>query len=102
MHSLIRQQRILILLKQRGVLSVGWLARSVRASEMTVRRDLAALRDRGLVRKLPGGPVMEGAKPEEPHFSRPRQERVEENRATAKEAAALVSPGSVVALGAGT
>jgi DeoR/GlpR family transcriptional regulator of sugar metabolism len=102
MHSLIRQQRILSLLKQRGVLSVGRLARSVRASEMTVRRDLAALRDRGLVRKLHGGAVLEVAKTEESHFSRTRQEHVEEKRAIAKEAAALVSPGSVVALGAGT
>jgi len=102
MHSLIRQQRILTLLKQHGVVSVGRLARSVRASEMTIRRDLAALRDRGLVRKLHGGAALEVGKAEESHYSRTRQEHVEEKRAIAKEAAALVSPGSVVALGAGT
>jgi DeoR/GlpR family transcriptional regulator of sugar metabolism len=50
MHSLIRQEKIFALLRQHGIVSVGRLARSVRASEMTVRRDLAALRNRGLVR----------------------------------------------------
>ncbi len=40
-------------------MSVGRLARSVRASEMTVRRDLFVLGDRGLVRRLHGGAVLE-------------------------------------------
>jgi DeoR/GlpR family transcriptional regulator of sugar metabolism len=100
--SLLRQQKILALLKQHGVVSVGRLARSVRASEMTVRRDLAVLRDRGLVRRLHGGAVLERGKTEESPFSNARQEHVEEKEAIAKEAATLVSPGSVVALGAGT
>jgi DeoR/GlpR family transcriptional regulator of sugar metabolism len=99
---LLRQQKILALLKQHGVVSVGRLARSVRASEMTVRRDLAVLRDRGLVRRLHGGAVLERGKTEESPFSNARQEHVEEKEAIAKEAATLVSPGSVVALGAGT
>ena len=102
MLPLLRQQKILALLKQHGVLSLGRLARSVRASEMTVRRDLAALGDRGLVRRLHGGAVLERGKAEESPFSNARQEHVEEKEAIAKEAATLVSPGSVVALGAGT
>jgi DeoR/GlpR family transcriptional regulator of sugar metabolism len=101
-HPLVRQQKILALLQGHGVVSVGRLARSVRASEMTVRRDLALLRDRALVRKVHGGAVLEVRKAEESHFSTTRQEHVEEKRAIAKEAATLVSPGSVVALGAGT
>ena len=101
MHSLIRQQKILALLEQHGVVSVGRLARSVRASEMTIRRDLAAMRDRGLVRKLHGGAVLKIRKAEESPFSQARQQHVEEKRAIAKEAAALVSPGSVVALAPG-
>jgi DeoR/GlpR family transcriptional regulator of sugar metabolism len=102
MHPLIRHQKILALLEGRGVVSVGRLARSVRASDMTVRRDLSLLRDRGLVRKVHGGAVLEVRKAEESHFSATRQERVDEKRAIAKEAATLVSSGSVVALGAGT
>jgi DeoR family fructose operon transcriptional repressor len=54
------------------------------------------------VRKLHGGAVLEVGKAEEAHFSTTRQEHVEEKRAIAKEAAALVVPGNVVALGAGT
>jgi DeoR/GlpR family transcriptional regulator of sugar metabolism len=99
---LLRQQKILALLKQHGVISVGRLARSVRASEMTVRRDLTVLRDRGLVRRLHGGAALEIGKAEESPFSSARQEHVEEKEVIAKEAATLVSPGSVVALGAGT
>jgi DeoR/GlpR family transcriptional regulator of sugar metabolism len=102
MHSVIRHERILALLRQHGLVSVQRLARAVRASDMTVRRDLAQLRDRGLVRKLHGGAALGGGKAEESHFSTTRQEHVEEKRAIAKEAAALVAPGSVVALGAGT
>ncbi len=102
MHSLLRQQKILALLKQHGVVSVGRLARSVRASEMTVRRDLAVLGDRGLVRRLHGGAVLASGKAEELPFSNARHEHVEEKEVIAKEAAALVPAGSVVALGAGT
>ncbi len=102
MLPLLRQQKILALLKQHGVLSVGRLASSVRASEMTVRRDLVALGDRGLVRRLHGGAVLERGKAEESPFSNARQEHVEEKEAIAKEAGTLVSAGSVVALGAGT
>lgn len=43
-------------------MSVGRLARSVRASEMTVRRDLVVLGDRGLVRRLHGGAILERGK----------------------------------------
>ena len=81
---------------------MGRLARSVRASEMTVRRDLVVLRDRGLVRRLHGGAVLERGKAEESPFANARQEHVEEKEVIAKEAASLVSSGSVVALGAGT
>lgn len=102
MLPLLRQQKILALLKQHGVVSVGRLARSVRASEMTVRRDLTVLRDGGLVRRLHGGAALEIGKAEESPFSSARQEHVEEKEVIAKEAATLVSPGSVVALGAGT
>jgi len=102
MHSVVRHERIVTLLKQHGLVSVRRLAREVRASDMTVRRDLAHLCDQGLVRKLHGGAVLAAGKGEETHFSATRQEHVEEKRAIAKEAAALVTPGSVVALGAGT
>lgn len=102
MLPLLRHQKILALLRQHGVVSVGRLARSVRASEMTVRRDLAVLGDRGLVRRLHGGAVLEKGKTEESSFSNARQEHVEEKEAIAKEASTLVSPGNVVALGAGT
>ena len=102
MHALIRQQRILDLLDRHGLVSVARLARSVRASEMTVRRDLAVLHEHGQVRRVHGGAVREVRKAEELHFSATREEHVEEKRLIGKEAAALVPSGSVVAIGAGT
>jgi DeoR/GlpR family transcriptional regulator of sugar metabolism len=102
MHALIRRQKILALLQPDGVVSVGRLARAVRASEMTVRRDLAVLCDRGLARRVHGGAVLQAGKAQEPPFASARQEQAREKDLIAKEAAALAAPGSVVALGAGT
>jgi DeoR/GlpR family transcriptional regulator of sugar metabolism len=102
MHALLRHERILDLLRQHGLVSVQRLARTVRSSEMTVRRDLAHLAAEGLVRKLHGGAVLAVDKAKESHFAATREEHVEEKRAIAKLAASLIAPGSVVALGAGT
>ena len=62
MHSVVRHERILTLLREHGLVSVRRLAREVRASDMTVRRDLARLCDQGLVRKLHGGAVLAAGK----------------------------------------
>ncbi|MEZ5843785.1 MAG: DeoR/GlpR family DNA-binding transcription regulator [Hyphomicrobiaceae bacterium] len=50
-----RQKLILKLIAERGFVSISKLAGSLRVSEQTVRRDLAALSDRGLVDKVHGG-----------------------------------------------
>ena len=102
MHFLIRQQKILTLLKEHGLVSVQRLARTLGVSEMTVRRDLGVLRDRGLVRKVHGGAVVEIPKGQEPQFTSKREQRTSEKQLIAKEAASLAPPGSVVALSAGT
>lgn len=50
-----RQKLILSLISERGFVTISKLAGSLRVSEQTVRRDLVALADRGLVSKVHGG-----------------------------------------------
>jgi len=50
-----RHEQIISLVKRRGFVSIGRLAKSFDVSEQTVRRDLKDLADRGLVTKYHGG-----------------------------------------------
>ena len=50
-----RHEGILSVLRRRGFVSIGGLAKSFRVSEQTVRRDLKALEHQGLVTKYHGG-----------------------------------------------
>ncbi len=51
-----RRRHILELLRQRERISVDELARTLSTSQETIRRDLAALAEQGLVSKFHGGP----------------------------------------------
>ncbi|WP_152364967.1 LacI family DNA-binding transcriptional regulator [Microlunatus speluncae] len=53
-----RRQLLLELLRVRGAVKVSELAPELGVSEMTVRRDLAALADRGLLDKVYGGATL--------------------------------------------
>src|SRR3954468_6270207 len=50
-----RRARILSALRLAGFVSIAALARDLRVSQMTIRRDLHALEDRGHVRVVHGG-----------------------------------------------
>ena len=52
-----RQQAILAILRAKGRVSVGALARELCYSEMTIRRDLAGLKADGLLQRCHGGAV---------------------------------------------
>lgn len=53
-----RQERLLSELRRRGAVRVRDLARDFKVSELTIRRDIAALADRGLVAKVHGGATL--------------------------------------------
>lgn len=72
-------------------------------SDMTVRRDLDALARRGLVEKVHGGATAIGvASVEEPGFETKALREHNEKELIAREAAALVRPGTAIAISAGT
>ena len=53
-----RQERMLSELHRRGAVRVRELARDLGVSELTIRRDIAALAERGLVAKVHGGATL--------------------------------------------
>ncbi|MEE1822299.1 DeoR/GlpR family DNA-binding transcription regulator [Streptomyces sp. BE20] len=97
------QRRALILdrVRRDGAVRVAELADRFGVSDMTVRRDLEALARTGAIEKTYGGAVV-STLVEEPDFEAKSQLEPSAKEALASAAAALVEPGSVVAVGAGT
>jgi DeoR/GlpR family transcriptional regulator of sugar metabolism len=98
-----RQQAILDLVQQRGGVRVADLVREFGVSDMTIRRDLEVLAERGLVTKVHGGATALGtASTEEPGFTAKSDRQRAEKEAIARRAAGLVRPGTAIAISAGT
>ncbi|HEX6499742.1 MAG TPA: DeoR/GlpR family DNA-binding transcription regulator [Micromonosporaceae bacterium] len=98
-----RQAAVLDLVRVRGGVRVAELVRHFGVSDMTIRRDLEVLADRGLVDKVHGGAVVVGARSaDEPGFAAKSGRQTAEKEAIAARAAQLVEPGAAVALSAGT
>ncbi len=98
-----RQRRILRLLEAEGGLRTQELARRLGVSEATVRRDLAALAERGLVERTHGGalPLRMGSAAEPPFDLKARRKVPEKERIAAR-AAELVPERATVILDSGT
>ncbi|ETK31288.1 DeoR/GlpR family DNA-binding transcription regulator [Microbispora sp. ATCC PTA-5024] len=98
-----RQQAILERVRRTGGVRVAELVRDLGVSDMTIRRDLEVLAERGLVEKVHGGATAAGSgSTEEPGFAAKSVRQQAEKEAIARRAAQLVRPGSSVALSAGT
>ena len=98
-----RQSAILDRVRQHGGVRVSDLVREFGVSDMTVRRDLEALAERGLVAKVHGGATsLEPRSTDEPGFAAKSTRQLAEKEAIARSAAELVQPGAAIALSAGT
>ena len=103
-----RQARILELLANRGFLTVREVAEATGVSEITARRDLVELEERGGVRRTHGGAMtmrdgqVEIFDASEPTFDARRRRNIRAKVAIARAAAQLVKPGSTIALDVGT
>lgn len=97
-----RQEQILADIRSRGAVRVADLVVSLDVSDMTIRRDIADLVQRGLVRRVHGGAVDVHHATHEPGFGAKRELATAEKAAIAREAITLVTPGSAIALSAGT
>jgi DeoR family transcriptional regulator of aga operon/DeoR family fructose operon transcriptional repressor len=96
-----RRARIVELVNRRGILSVAELARQAGASLMTIRRDLGLLDGQGLLRRSHGGALAMSSPRDVPFRRRVRLE-LQAKAAIGRAAAALVRPGEMVLLDAGT
>ncbi|MDP9866137.1 MULTISPECIES: DeoR/GlpR family DNA-binding transcription regulator [Streptosporangium] len=98
-----RQQAILERVRSSGGVRVADLVRELGVSDMTIRRDLEVLAERGLVEKVHGGATVAGpGSTEEPGFAAKSVRQQPEKEAIARHAAQLVRPGTAIALSAGT
>lgn len=98
-----RRDRILQALDLQGAVKIAALRALLGCSEATLRRDLQQLEDDGLLRRTHGGAVR--LKPEALHERSLRDKAAlcaEEKQAIGRTAAALVTPGAVIALNGGT
>ncbi|PZG53008.1 DeoR family transcriptional regulator [Spongiactinospora gelatinilytica] len=98
-----RRQAILERVRATGGVRVADLVRELGVSDMTIRRDLEVLAERGLVDKVHGGATTTGpGSTEEPGFTAKSARQQPEKDAIARTAARLVRPGTAIALSAGT
>ncbi len=102
-----RQDAIQHLCDTLGTVTVRQIAEELEVSDMTVRRDLEEMSGQGRVVRVHGGARCAAGEPglTVPREFTHREKRalhVEEKRAVAARAAALVEPGQTVFLGAGT
>ena len=97
-----RQHLILSRLRTRGAIRITALSKELAVSAMTVRRDIAELADKGLLKRVHGGAVSTSALLSEPLFSVKSQMEIGLKDAIAREAVKYVAPGDVIAIGGGT
>jgi DeoR/GlpR family transcriptional regulator of sugar metabolism len=98
-----RHARIIEELERLRTVRVSHLVRLLGVSDMTVRRDLDALRRLGMLAKVHGGAtLMQEGSTDEPGFAAKSRLDLIEKEAVAMRAAALVEPGSAIAISAGT
>jgi len=98
-----RQAFILDRVREDGAVKVADLVRELGVSDMTVRRDLEILDERGLLEKVHGGATsIAGTALWEPGFTAKSVLQQAEKDAIADAAVALVEPGMAIAVSAGT
>ncbi|MBN1909265.1 MAG: DeoR/GlpR transcriptional regulator [Pirellulales bacterium] len=97
-----RQEEIRDLLTQRGRLSVEELAETLQVTTMTIRRDLAAMEQDGMLTRTHGGCVLQSPFVNELPFTEKDQQRQPQKLAIAREAAKLLTHGQRVYLDTGT
>ena len=98
-----RQAFILDRVREDGAVRVADLVRELGVSDMTVRRDLEILDERGLLEKVHGGATsIAGTALFEPGFAAKSALQQGEKDAIADAAVALAEPGMAVAVSAGT
>jgi DeoR/GlpR family transcriptional regulator of sugar metabolism len=98
-----RQRQILRMIEGSGKVEVSNLARHFDVSDMTIRRDLSELNDRGLIERVHGGALLEpGGGGEEPPVVERSRENAEIKRRIGIATAGIIQNGEKIFLGSGS
>jgi DeoR/GlpR family transcriptional regulator of sugar metabolism len=97
-----RLHRILEIIMKDGYVTAVELARTFGVSEVTVRRDLSELSDRGFVQRTHGGALMASPGSQEPPIIQRLLREKECKEAIARAAAALIQDGDSIFIGSGS
>jgi DeoR/GlpR family transcriptional regulator of sugar metabolism len=102
---MIREERLRrmqeIFLKE-GFVTSAKLARTLGVSEISIRRDLSVLSDRGLVQRIRGGAIMLPQPSPEPPIIKRLVQQKENKEAIARAAASQIQDGDLIFLGSGS
>ncbi|HWC23423.1 MAG TPA: DeoR/GlpR family DNA-binding transcription regulator [Flexivirga sp.] len=97
-----RQELIARAVDEHGGIRVSELVAELNVSDMTIRRDIETLARKGVVRKVHGGATRADRSADEPGFTAKSDMNPLQKSAIARTTASLISPGSSVAISAGT
>jgi len=97
-----RLQRILQIIQKDGHATAGNLARDFYVSEITIRRDLGELAERGFIHRAHGGAVINTPHSQEPPIIQRQSREKDCKEAIAREAAALIQDGESIYIGSGS
>jgi len=97
-----RQRTIETIIRQEGSVRVDALCDRLNVSPATVRRDLEALEERGLIRRVHGGAVSLRGRLSEPFFDEKTSMSAPEKREIAAHAFALIESGDTLYLDGGS
>lgn len=97
-----RQERIVEVVDERGVVRVAELSRLFGVSEITIRRDLIALEAQGYLGRSHGGAVSRRRFQREPYFAQKGERNRAEKRSIGRRGAQLIEAGETILVNSGS
>ena len=97
-----RQNEILASVRSRGACSIVELARQLKVSDETIRRNIKPLVHQGLIEKVHGGIILSQKQEPEPPFEKRMNEHVEAKQTISALVAEIIEDGDSIMLDTGT
>src|SRR5271166_973558 len=97
-----RRQKVLELVNERGFVTLGDLAKTLNASESTIRRDLDYWHQHGLLKRTHGGAMFREDAQGMPALEERTLREIEEKRQIAQAAAIRIQDGDSILIDGGT
>jgi DeoR family fructose operon transcriptional repressor len=97
-----RRQKVLDLVNERGFVALAELARTLNASESTIRRDLDYWHQHGMIKRTHGGAMFRENTQDMPALEERTLREIDEKRQIAKTAASRIQDGDSILLDGGT